>query len=560
MPRSLTFLLSILLLSACGPDQAKPDESETVFTPASEVAADLISEDYIRPHIAALSDDAMGGRGPASEGDVLARSYLAEEMARLGLEPGAADGGWEQPFDIVGINATTPDTWVFSGSDGKFHARWWDQYVATSGVQTETASIENAEVVFVGFGIEAPEFGWNDFKGQDLEGKVLLMLNSDPDWDPDLFAGNTRLYYGRWDYKFESAARQGAAGAIIIHTTPSAGYPFQVVQTGWSGEQFELPAEEGPRTQVTGWLSEDAARSLVSLAGLDLAALSEAARSVDFEPVPLGITTSIELANEVSRVQTANVIGILPGRDPKLASEYVVYSAHHDHLGIGEPNDAGDTIYNGARDNASGSAMTLAVGRAIAAHPEPPRRSIMLLFVGGEEQGLLGSEYYAAHPTVHPGKIAANINIDSANIWGRTRNISLIGLGKSSLDDVARSITERQGRTLEGDPFPDRGYYYRSDQFSFAQIGVPALYFHTGTDFVDRPEGWGEEQMNAYTNVNYHQPSDTLSDDWNFDGLIEDAQLGYWAGLTAANADEMPSWTPGDEFEAVRKAAINQVN
>ncbi|MFV1980217.1 MAG: M28 family peptidase, partial [Rhodothermia bacterium] len=518
MYRLLTPLITLLLLSACTPGGADYSYSDSVYTPAAEAAADLISEDYIRPHIAALSDDAMGGRGPASEGDVMARTYIAEEMARLGFQPGAPDGGWEQPFDIVGINATTPQAWSFTNGQSEISVRWWDQYVATSGVQTERASIEDAEVVFVGYGIEAPEYNWDDFKGRDLAGKVLLILNSDPDWDPDLFEGKTRLYYGRWTYKFESAARQGAAGAIIIHTTPSAGYPFQVVQTSWSGEQFELPAEDKPRIQVSGWLSEDAANALVSFAGMDLASLTETARSVDFEPVPLGLTTSITLTNEISRVQTANVIGVLPGRDPDLAAEYVVYTAHHDHLGIGAPNDAGDTIYSGARDNASGTAMALAVGRAIAAHPEPPRRSTMLLFVGAEEQGLLGSKYFATHPTVPPGKIAANINYDSGNIWGRTRNITLIGLGKSSLDSVAQAIARRQERTVDADQFADRGYYYRSDQFSFAKIGVPALYFHTGTDFVGRPEGWGEEQINAYNSTNYHQPSDTLSDDWNFDG------------------------------------------
>ena len=541
----------------------KPDPVPTPQAAAPEVvsadaktAAAQITGEFLRTHITTLSDDSFEGRGPATPGDTKAREYLVEQLKQIGFEPGGTDGGWQQTFDVVGVQAQMPKTWTFAKDGKKASFKWWDQYIAGSGVQDEKGAIKDAEVVFVGYGIQAPEYGWDDFKGQDLKGKVLLMLNNDPDWDPALFAGNTRLYYGRWIYKYESAARQGAAGAIIIHTTPSAGYPFQVVQSSWSGEQVELPAENEPRLQAKGWLTEDAARELVQLSGKDLDQLREAARSKDFAPVPLGVKTSLAFNNKIKRSTTANVYGVLKGSDPQLSSEYVIYSAHHDHIGIGEPDKDGDTIYHGAMDKASGVAELLAIGKAYKALPTPPRRSIMLLFVAAEEQGLLGSKYYAEHPTVAPGKIAANINFDSGNIWGRTKDVTFIGKGKSSLDGVLDAVAATQGRVVKADQFPDRGSFYRSDQFNFAKIGVPALYFGSGTEFIGKPDGWGREQREKYEATSYHQQSDEINDSWNFDGMVEDAQLGFWTGLNIANADAMPTWVPGDEFEAARKKAL----
>jgi Zn-dependent M28 family amino/carboxypeptidase len=431
-----------------------------------------------------------------------------------------------------------------------------DDYIAGSGVQTATASIKDAQLVFVGYGIEAPEFKWDDFKGVDVRGKVLVMLNNDPDWDPKLFAGSTRLYYGRWTYKYESAARHGAAGVIIVHTTPSAGYPWQVVQSSWGGTQFELPAENEPRIQLKGWATEDAVRRLVKAGGADLDQLVKQARSRSFKPVPLNLRTSISVDNDISRVRTANVAGLLPGSDPQLEDEVVIYSAHHDHFGIGEPDKSGDRIYNGAEDNAAGCAQILAIARAMTALPQRPRRSVLFLFVAGEEQGLLGSKYYSLHPTFPAGKIAANINYDGGNFQGRTRDLTQIGMGKSSLDGIARALVEKQGRTLLADQFPDKGSFYRSDQFSFAKIGVPALYFDEGIDVIGKPAGWGKQQHDDWIEHTYHQPSDQLNDSWNFDGMIEDATIGFEAGWLVAQADQMPTWNPGDEFEATRKKAI----
>jgi Zn-dependent M28 family amino/carboxypeptidase len=542
------------------PAQASvPAAPASPFTPQARTAAAEIAPARLAEWIRVLSADDMEGRGPGGAGDVKARQYLAAELAAMGYAPGAADGSWEQPVELVGIDSRMPQRWTFAAGAGTLAAKASDDYVAASGVQSETAEVTDAEVVFVGYGIQAPEYQWDDFKGVDLGGKVLLTLNNDPDWDPELFAGNTRLYYGRWSYKYESAARQGAAGAIIIHTTPSAGYPWQVVQTSWSGEQFELPARDEPRIRVRAWITEDAARSLVAMAGKDLDQLVEAARSRDFAPVALGVTTSLTLSNTLSRTSSANVLGLLRGSDPALAREAVVYTAHHDHLGVGKPDAEGDTIYNGARDNASGMAIVLGIARAIAALPQPPRRSTLILFVAAEEQGLIGSRYYGEHPTFAPGRIAANINFDSGNIWGETRDVTYIGLGKSTLDGVAQAAAAHQGRVVEPDEHPDRGYFYRSDQFSLARIGVPALYLSAGSEVIGQPEGWGSAQQEEYTSKHYHQPSDEYDGRWNLGGLVQDAQLGFWCGLIVANAEEMPAWNPGDEFEAARLAALRAV-
>jgi len=533
-----------------------PGPQAAAISAEARAAAGQITADDLRDWITTLSSDAFEGRGPATPADVKTRDYLVEQLQQIGFSAGGKDGGWQQTFDVVGITTQMPKQWTFRKDGRNVSFKWWDEYIAGSGVQAEKGAIKDAEVVFVGYGIQAPEYDWDDFKGQDLEGKVLLMLNNDPDWDPALFAGDTRLYYGRWVYKYESAARQGAAGAIIIHTTPSAGYPFQVVQTSWTGEQVELPDEGGPGIQVKGWLTEEASRELAKFGGQDLDQLIQAAKSRDFTPVSLGVKTSLSFTNTLNRSTTANVYGVLEGSDPALKDEYVIYTAHHDHLGIGAPDANGDRIYNGALDNASGVAQLLAIGKSFVALPEPPRRSVMLLFVAAEEQGLLGSRYYAAHPTVEPGRIAANINVDGGNIWGRARDIIFVGKGKSTLDDYVEAVARLQDRVVTADQFPDRGFFYRSDQFNFARIGVPALYLDAGTDIVGKPAGWGKEQHERYEREHYHQPSDEIDDSWNFDGMIEDAQLGFHVGLNVANADEMPAWVPGDEFEAARNAAL----
>ncbi len=556
-----------LILGGCGQGQAPVEvqqisgDGDALTTGATDANTAIleITADLMRDYVKELSDDKYEGRGPGSRGDVAARQYLAGELEKLGLLPGAADGTWEQPFELIGVTADQPEEWSFRKDDDELTLKQWDEFIVSSGVQGQRAEVKDAEVVFVGYGIQAPEYEWNDYKNYDVTGKVVLVMNNDPDWDEDLFAGEKRLWYGRWLYKYQTAAEQGAIGAIIIHTAQSAGYPFQVVQTSWTGEQFELPAGDEARLQAAAWLTEDSSRALVEMAGLDLDQLREAADNRDFEPVPLGVTTSIAFDVSINSVESANVLGLLPGSDSELSDEVVIYTAHHDHLGIGTPNEDGDAIYNGAMDNASGVAQVMAIARALKALPEAPRRSVLFALVGAEEQGLLGSKYYAAQPTFAPGKIAANLNYDGGNIWGHTHDVTYIGLGKTTIDSIVSGIAAEQGRVVKPDQFADKGYFYRSDQFSFAQIGVPAMYLDTGTDFVDRPPGWGEEQLNHYTDVNYHQPSDEYDPSWNFEGMISDAQLGYWTGLAIANADEMQQWVQGDEFEAARMKALKEV-
>jgi len=537
---------------------ATPAVSPVMLTAPERAAARTINADVLRGHIRFLSSDLLGGRGPATPGDRLAQQYIAAQMEAIGLQPGAPDGGWLQPLDIVGITSHNPDVASVTKGGDKVDLKYKDDYIAFSGVGTPEARVDNAEIVFVGYGIVAPEYQWDDYKGVDLKGKVLLMMNNDPAADPKLFAGKTRQYYGRWTYKYEIAAQKGAAGAIIIHTEPSAGYKWQVVTSSWSGENFSLPSEGQPEVQIQAWATEEASRRIARLGGQDLDALRAAAEKRDFKPVPLGVSLSLTLRNDVQKKQTANVIGKLPGRDPILGQQAVLYTAHHDHLGMREATKPGeDVIYNGARDNASGVAAVLAIARAMKALPQPPRRTILFAAVAGEEQGLLGSGYLAAHPPAPIGLLAANINIDELGIWGKTRDMIMIGKGKSTLDTVVEAIAAAQGRRhIVGDQNPDKGFFYRSDQFNLAKRGVPAAYLESGVEVVGKPEGWGAAQHAKYEETDYHQPSDELRPDWDFSGAVEDTQLLFYLGVKVAEGKNMPSWNPGDEFEGARKKAL----
>ena len=530
-----------------------------VFTPEETAAADRIRPEGIRAHTRALADDLLEGRGTASRGERLAQLYIVGQMESLGLQPGAPDGTWRQPFDVVGITSHSPDTIRFTRSGKTLDLRFRDDFIAFSGVAEPEARVAAAEVVFVGYGIVAPEYGWDDYKGADVTGKVVLMMNNDPEDDPKLFAGKTRLYYGRWDYKYENAARHGAVAAIIIHTTPSAGYPWQVVQSSWTTEQFSLPDEEGPQLRVEAWTTEEASRRIAALGGQDLDALRTAAQKREFKAVPLGVTLDVALQNDVRRKTTANVLGRLPGSDPALSGQAVIYTAHYDHLGMKEDAKPGeDAIYNGARDNASGVAAMLEIARAMTALPKAPRRSVLFAAAAAEEQGLLGSQYLAAHPPLPLGRLAVDINIDEMNLWGRTRDLIMIGLGKSSVDDWVHAIAAMQGRHVDPDASPDKGFFYRSDQFPFAKAGVPAAYFEAGTDVLDKPAGYGEQKSKEYDDRDYHQPSDELRPDWDFSGAAEDARFFFYLGLKAANDAAMPTWRPGDEFEAARKKSLTE--
>ncbi|WP_164017294.1 M28 family metallopeptidase [Pyxidicoccus trucidator] len=549
MKRLVSLLLALVAVPALA--QRTP-----LVTPAEKSASGAIVPDVLRAHVRFLAHDLLEGRGPGTRGDALGQAYIASQLEALGMKPAAADGSYFQRFDLVGITSH-PKGMTFRAPQGTAELKFHEDFIAVSGVQAPEAKLEESELVFVGYGIQAPEYEWDDFKGMDLRGKTLLILNNDPEDDPKLFAGRTRLWYGRWDYKYEQAAKVGAAGAIILHTTPSAGYPWQVVQTSWTGEQFELPAAEGPRMQVKAWTTEAATRRVLQLAGKELDALQAAARKRDFQPVPLGVKVSARFTSEVRRRPTANVLAMLPGSDAKLAREVVLYSAHHDHLGMKQGKEEGeDTIYNGALDNAAGVAAMLAVAKAFRELPQPPRRSILFAAVAAEEQGLLGSQYLAEHPPVPAGLVAANINIDGANIHGRTRDLTVIGLGKSSLDAIITGLAKTQGRVVKADQLSDRGFFYRSDQFNFAKQGIPAAYFGSGMDFVGRPEGWGKQQREAWEAKHYHQPSDELRPEWDFSGAVEDVRLFFLLGAHVARTPELPRWNKGDEFEAARLEAL----
>jgi len=551
MVGSLVFLPSAFNLAVA--------QTETGWqpTPAAKKTSDLVTAEAIKGHIRFLADDLLEGRGPGSRGDELTQLYIATQLESLGIKPAAPDGTWFQSVPLVGVTTTAPATVDFRLGSRNVQLKHHEDMMTVSGKIQDQVSVNDAELVFVGYGIQAPEYDWNDFKDVDVVGKILVVMNNDPESDPELFAGRRRLYYGRWDYKYQMAAKMGAAGALIIHTTASAGYPYQVVQTSWSGEAFELASTTGPRLDLKGWLTEEATVRLMELAGKNLDTLRDRAQSRDFQPVPLGIKLSLDMTCSVREQQTGNVLGVIPGSDPELAKEHVVFMAHHDHLGLAAERDAsGDNIYNGAIDNASGTATLLAMARAIAGSPTQSKRSLMFAFVGAEEQGLLGSEHLAAQPPIPAGYMAAVINIDGMNFLGRTYDVNLIGNGKSNLDPIVEAVAKWQRRTVLPDNKPDAGYYYRSDQFSLARVGVPGVYLHSGVNVVGKPDGWGKAQLDEWIEQKYHQPSDEYDPSWDLTGAVDDAQLLLQVGLVVADQEKMPAWLPGDEFELARQAAI----
>lgn len=518
-----------------------------------------VQEHQLHGHIQFLADDLLEGRGPASTGDKLTQLYLETQFKALGLKPIKSLGSYRQPFPMIGQLSQPEKEWSFLRNKKAVGEpfRYFDDFIAVAGKPEKINRVADAEVVFVGYGIQAPEFDWDDYKNVDLRGKILLMMNNDPEQDPNLFAGARRLYYGRWDYKYESAARQGAAGAIIIHTDPSAGYPFSVIQTSWTGEEFELRDSQAPRMDLKAWMTDAATKRMVASAGFDLEELRAKAESRDFKPIPLGITLTTSIACEARERETANVLAVLPGTDPKLQDEYLVFMAHHDHIGIAASRDEkGDTIYNGAIDNASGTAALLAIAEALVRSEAQPRRSILFAAVGAEEQGLLGSKYFAEHPPIPNGKLTAVINIDGLNFLGPTRDVQVIGFGKSSLDALVSAAAQTQSRTVIPDRELSKGYYYRSDQFSLAKVGVPGLYLHSGYEVIGKPEGWGKKQLDAWTDRDYHQRSDEYNPDWDLSGAVQDIRLLLQVGWQCANQETMQTWNPGDEFELPRQQAL----
>ncbi len=542
----MSHTLAIVALAFIAPQNpAAVDGAIPPQNPAAEVEG-VITPQRIAAHVGFLSHDLLEGRGVGGRGDELARAYLRTQFELLGLAPGAADGAFEQAVPIVGITTAVETALAVKGPRGAAAFTAPDDYTAVAGGPQPHAAWDDAEIVFVGFGITAAELGWDDYGDFDLRGKVALVMNDDP--QSEAFAGKSRLYYGRWSYKYEEAARRGAVGAIVIHTTASAGYPFQVIQATHGKEAFWLPFAAGePGLAIRSWCTEEAAPKIAALGDMDLDELRRRAEQGGFRPVPLGATAELATANAVRELSSANVLGRLPGSDPALKEQCVVVTAHFDHLGIGAPKKD-DAIYNGALDNASGTAVMLTLAEACARLSPPPRRTILFAAVTGEESGLLGSQYLAGHLPLPRGQVVANFNVDGINIWGATRDVAMVGHGKNTLTALAAAVAARRGRTLVPDPHPELGLFYRSDHFSFARVGVPSAYFKAGEDFVENKEG-RVRLKNMYTAVLYHQPDDEYDERWRLDGATDDARLWLECLLRVADDDDQPRWTPGDEFE-----------
>ncbi len=509
--------------------------------------------------IRALADDSMLGRGPGSLGEDRTVAYLTGQFQSLGLAPGNTDGTYIQKVPLVGITPQDQPVLRFAKGSRAISLKWHDDFVAWTKHVADQARLDHSDLVFVGYGIEAPEFKWDDYKGVDLAGKTMVVLVNDPPLaDTTQFGGRAMTYYGRWTYKYEQGMKHKAAGVLIVHETDRAGYPFSVVQ-GKTGEQFDLvtPDKNMGRSDIEGWITLDQARALFTLAGQSFDTLQARAATREFTPVPLGVTASVTIRNKLRTVDSRNVVARLEGSDPALKDEYVVYSAHWDHFGVGLPVK-GDSIYNGAYDNASGTAGLLMLARAFKAMPTPPKRSILFLSVTAEEQGLLGSQYYSVAPIYPLAKTLADINMDEINKWGPTRDLTVIGLGASQLDDYAAQAAGEQGRTLRPDPEPEKGSYYRSDHFNFAKQGVPAFNPGVGVDFVGRPAGWGLQRLEEYTSTDYHNPSDEIRPDWDMRGGVDDLKLFLTIGYRVAQADTFPEWRPGNEFRATREAMLKR--
>ena len=554
----LTFLVFLLLQSSCGKEEISASLSPAI--PPASALESITSVDLMKD-IARLASDEFEGRAPASPGEELTVGYLEGRFRKMGLEGGVSGGGFRQKVPLVGITANPNVSLAVSSPRTSVILAYGTDFMAWTKRVTETAAM-SAEMVFVGYGIVAPEYGWDDYKGVDVKGKVLVMLVNDPPLeDINKFNGKAMTYYGRWTYKFEIAAERGAAGCLVIHETGPAGYPWEVVSGGWTGEQFDLmtPDKNSGRAAVEGWLSLKAAQVLARMGGKRFHKLKEEAASPDFQPVPLGLKASIKLRNKIRTLDSSNIIAKISGSDPELRDQFVAYVAHWDHLGVGN-SLGGDSIYNGAVDNASGTASLLELGEAFAALENPPRRSLLFMAVTAEESGLLGSKYYVANPIYPLAKTAAVINMDSMNVWGKTTDINIIGLGNSTLDEDVRVVARRQGRTVHPNPEPEKGYFYRSDHFEFAKEGVPALFVKSGVDYVGKPEGWGFRVMEKYTAEDYHKPSDEVKSDWDLSGAVTDIQLLFQVGYQVANEKELPRWVPGTEFKAKREEMLRSAD
>jgi Zn-dependent M28 family amino/carboxypeptidase len=531
-----------------------------VTAPAFEAAA-------VMAHVKVLSSDQYEGRAPGTKGEDLTVAYIADEFKKAGVKPGMPDGTYVQRIPMVGITADPRVTVTFQSGSAVQTPTFKDDVVVWTKRVAEKVSVDTSDIVFVGYGVQAPEYQWDDYKGVDLAGKTVIVLIGDPPvpdpadpskLDPKVFGGRAMTYYGRWTYKYEIGAEKKAAAVLIVHETGPAAYPFSVVQ-GKVTEQFDLvaPDKNMSRCAVEGWITLDQAKKLFAMAGQDFDGLKKQAVTRSFKPVPFKATASIELQSTIRTINSRNVVGKIEGSDPTLKDEYVIYTSHWDHFGIG-PEVNGDRIYHGAQDNATGIGGLIEIGRAFARLPVAPKRSILFLAVTAEEQGLLGSDYYARNPVYPLTKTLAVINMDSLNIYGKTSDLSVVGLGNSDLDTYAREAAAEQGRVLSPDPKPENGGYFRSDHFPFAKQGVPAINAGGGDQFVGRPADWGRKVKDEYTALHYHKPSDVIRPDWDLSGALQDLQIYYLMAYRLAQTDTFPGWTPGSEFKARRDAMMKK--
>ncbi len=541
---SLVCILLVTLLTGCGAGPASTTSSAPAYPPVESATIDR--------HLTELADDRYGGRLPFSEGEVLTLDYLERELKALGLEPGNGQS-YRQEVPMVEITGHPDERITLSAPGGKLTWQLGEDYVTYGEKPEEEVGVNNSEVVFAGFGIVAPEYGWNDYEDLDVTGKTVVVMVNDPGYyleDSTQFKGNTMTYYGRWTYKFEEAARQGAAACLIIHEPGAAGYPWFVVQSSWTGTRLTLEDDGQPKLDVAGWISLDAARELFVASGVTGVKWFDAATRPDFEPIPLGTALTTSVRNDLRFDKSYNIMATLPGR--VRPDEHVIHTAHWDHIGVG-PAVNGDSIYNGALDNASGTALLLAMAESLTKLPEAPERSVDFLFVTAEEQGLWGSAYYVNHPIVPLDKTVANINIDGVNPIGPAADLTITGMGHSEMDELATAAAKRQGRYVQGGQEPEKGYFYRSDHFNFAKVGVPVLYADGGYEHQTLGKAYAKQQKDEFVATRYHQPSDEYtSGDWPLGGAVQDAELMMDVGLQLANSERWPKWWETSEFFVVR--------
>lgn len=512
-----------------------------------------VSTAKIREHVKYLSSDALQGRGVATHGEELATRYIASQLRAEGVEPAGENGTYFQRVPMVGVTTLPGSSLRATGGKVDLSFAPGKDFVGAPETQRPDNDFD-AEAVFVGHGILAPEFGWDDYKGENLRGKVLVYFtNEPPSEDPSFFGGRALTYYGRWTYKFEEAARQGAVAAIIIHTTPTAGYGWRVVSGSWGRELPRLKLTPGkPALKLAAWVPQDIGARLVANTGKNLDQLLAMANEKSFRPIPLGVHVQSHIKVKLRDIESRNVVGRVPGSDPELASQAVIFSAHWDHLGVGAPVN-GDTIYNGAVDNATGCGMVLEMARNWAALPHKPKRTALFLFVTAEESGLLGSAYYAQNPVVPAGRTAVDINFDAFYPFGRTRDVSVTGAERTTLWPLVQRDARMMNLKVEPDAEPEQGHYYRSDHFSFARAGIPAFSIAQGTDYIGKPAGFGKEIFEKYNAEHYHQPSDEYHADWDFSGMQQMADFGLRLGMDIADQPQLPTWHAGDEFLKARE-------